>query len=651
MQTLRMVAMAAAWSVLASRGVAQGPGPSPSQLAERLVTVSSILGGDGPQWMPDGSRIVFPSSMGGGAGMWSISPDGGPSQQITGDVGPQIPRVSPDGQWIAYLSDKSGSPEVWLWSLANNRAVQLTDLGARINALTWSPDGRHIAFSALLYGQFDVWTVSVPAGEVTRLTTDARYELYPSWTPDSKQIVYVRSDDRWAGHDVMVMSATGEKQRLLTHDDDLFDYGTVGTRSRFGYAQVSPDGKAVLFRSHRSGWLNYWTVPLAGGTPKQLAAEAADQSDARWSPDGTSVAYISNHNGTHDVRVVPAAGGQSRVLVPVQLGIASAPDWSPDGKQLTYMFATPTRPADLYVVSVDGGGSPRQLTMSAATPTPELLTPEKISFRSDQFTISAYLYKPPAMRSGEHFPGILYIHGGPTGQFSDNFALQPQFLARMGYVVLMPNIRGSSGYGKVFEDANNPCWTRCDLRDVIAGVAYLKTLPYVNASKMGITGISYGGIMSMAAVARAPDLFQASLPQSGYANWISFQDYNAELQHTKLLAYEWGPYPDSAAVYRRNSSIFLAKNVKAPVFVVHVVGKETSWRPGVVPIIASKEYALALEREYKVVMYKTYPGETYYITGRENNRQLLLDMGDFFDRYLKGGGAVVPARTSLGGNP
>ena len=190
-----------------------------------------------------------------------------------------------------------------------------------------------------------------------------------------------------------------------------------------------------------------------------------------------------------------------------------------------------------------------------------------------------------------------------------------------------------------------------DLRDVVAGVAYLKTLPYVNGSKMGITGISYGGIMTMAAVARAPDVFQAALPQSGYANWISFQDYNAELQHTKLLAYEWGPYPDSAAVYRRNSSIFLAKNVKAPVFVVHGVGKETSWRPGVVPIIASKEYALALEREYKVVMYKTYPGETYYISGRDNNRQLLLDMGEFFGRYLKDGGAVVPARTSLGGNP
>ena len=122
----------------------------------------------------------------------------------------------------------------------------------------------------------------------------------------------------------------------------------------------------------------------------------------------------------------------------------------------------------------------------------------------------------------------------------------------------------------------------------------------------------------------------------------------AELQHTKLLAYEWGPYPDSAAVYRRNSSIFSVKNIKAPVFVIHGVGKETVWRPGVAPITASQEYALALEKEFKVVKYKTYPGETYYISGRENNKQVLLDMLDFFDQYLKDRVVAPPTTATLG---
>ena len=622
-------------AILATPTAAAAQTVVPAQLAERLVTVASTIGGDGPQWLPDGSRIVFPSNQGGGLGLWSISPDGGSASRVTADVAPQIPRVSPDGRSVAWLSDKSGSLELWLAPVGGSER-QLTSLGARINAFSWSPDGTQIALSGLLYGQFDIWTVAVPSGETRRLTTDNRYEIYPSWTPDSKRIVYVRPDDRWVGHDVMIMDAAGTNQKLIAHDNDLFDNGTLGTRSGFGYAQVSPDGSSVLFRSHRSGWINYWTVPLAGGTPKQLAAETADQTDARWSPDGKAVAFVSNRNGTRDIRVVAATGGVPRVVVPVQMGIAASPEWSPDGKRLTYTLATPTRPADLYVASVDGSGAPKQLTTSPTSiAESELLVPEKITYRSDQFTISAYVYKPSNIRPGDRLPGILYIHGGPTGQFSDNFALQPQFLARLGYVVLMPNIRGSSGYGKTFEDANNPCWTRCDLRDVVAGVEYLKTLPYVNGSKMGITGSSYGGIMTMASVARAPDVFQAAVPQSGYANWISFQDYNAELQHTKLLAYEWGPYPDSAAVYRRNSSIFSVQNVKAPVFVVHGVGRDTPWRPGVVPIEASKEYALALEKQYKVVMYKTYPGETYYISGRENTRQLLQDMLEFFDKYLK----------------
>jgi dipeptidyl aminopeptidase/acylaminoacyl peptidase len=210
----------------------------------------------------------------------------------------------------------------------------------------------------------------------------------------------------------------------------------------------------------------------------------------------------------------------------------------------------------------------------------------------------------------------------------------------MGYTVLAPNIRGSSGYGKAFEDANNPCWTRCDLRDVVAGAAFLRRQPGVDPARIGITGNSYGGIMTMAAVAREPDVFQAAAPQSGYADWLSFMEYNNELQHTKLLAWEWGPWPDSAAVYRRNSSIFEAHRVTAPVFVIQGEGRLPAWRPNVMPIPASQEYVHALERLNKVVHYKVYPGETYYVTGRENSRQVLLDILAFLNQYLRDGPAA-----------
>ena len=640
-------ALAALLVSVPSTGIlAQDVVTSRDALATKLVSVRSMVGGAAPQWSPDGTQIYFASTLG-TASIWSVNPERGPPRPVTGRLSAQTPKVSPSGESITYISTKSGSPELWLWSLPSNGEAQLTNLGARINAFTWSPDGQWIAFSALRYGNFDVWKVSVSSGDVHRLTSDAAYELYPTWTPDSQQIVYVQPDDRWADHDVVIMSAAGGDKRVVTSDKDLFDYGTLGTRSKFGYARVSPDGNSVLFRSHRSGWINYWTVPLAGGEPEQVAPEDADQSDARWSPDGQHIAYVSNRNGTHDVRVVPASGGSPQVVVPVSLGVAASPAWSPGGKRLTYTLGTPTEPSDLYVVPV-GGGTPRRLTHSVSEGLSQsLLTPEKVTYRSDEFTISAYLYKPATIRTGARLPGIVFAHGGPTSQFNDTYATQPQLFAQQGYVVLMPNIRGSSGFGKTFEDANNPCWTRCDMRDVVAGAEYLKSLPYVNPDKLGITGSSYGGITSMGAVAHAPGVFQASAPQSGYADWISFQEYNAELQHTKLLAYEWGPYPDSAAVYRRNSAIFSVKDVTTPVFLVHGTGDVVSWRPGRVPIRASAEFALALEKEFKVVRYKTYPDVSYYVRVPENYHRMSLDILGFFDQYLKDDVGPAPVDATL----
>lgn len=618
-------------ALLAASPAAAQDRPAPAAVAERIVSVASLVGGEGPIWSPDGARILYPAATG---GLLAVPAAGGPAEAVTAPFPAQLVRLAPDGRTAAFLSDQGGNPELWLAPLGGGAPRPLTRLGARINALSWSPDGQWIAFSALRYGQFDLWKVRVADGAVTRLTDDARYEINPVWTPDGKSLLYFRPDDRWADHDLMILPADGGPARVITTDRDLFDYGTIGTRSRVGYPQVSPDGKWVLFKSHRSGWVNYWLVAVAGGAPRALAAETADQSDARWSPDGRSVAYVANRNGAMDLRIA-SPGGESQVAVPVSLGVIAAPEWSPDGTRIAYTLATPTRAADLYVAPA-AGGEPKRLTEStpdsvAAT----FVTPEKVSWRSGPYTITGYLFRPrvPAGTA----PGIMLIHGGPTGQFADTYLPQAQFLAAMGYAVLAPNIRGSSGFGKAFEDANNPCWTRCDLPDVLAGVEFLKRQPEVDRNHIGITGNSYGGIMTMGAVARAPGVFHAAAAQSGYADWISFQDYNTELQHSKLLAYEWGPYPDSAAVYRRNSSIFVADQVTTPTFLIYGVGQSQAWRPGVLPIPASLEFAHALDRRHKVVKVKTYPGETYYVTSRDGSKQVLLDLLDWFDRYLKDG--------------
>jgi dipeptidyl aminopeptidase/acylaminoacyl peptidase len=464
----------------------------------------------------------------------------------------------------------------------------------------------------------------VPDGQIERITEGTLYEVFPSWTPDSRKILYVELNDRWTDHSVFEIDRRGQNRRLVIRDTDFFDYRAGGT---FGYPAVSPDGAELLFRSQRSGWINYWVVSISGGSPRQIHAEDADQSHARWSPDGNALAYISNHNGTHRLRLA-SNDGDSRVLVDPEIGVVANPEWSPDGKSLSYTLQTPTKPADLFALEIESGAI-RQLTHSMPEGNLEsyLISPEKVAYLSTGgFTINAYLYKPRTTQPSRRLPALMWIHGGPTSQFNDTLQHHVQFFAQRGYVVLLPNIRGSSGYGKEFEEANNGCWGHCDLEDVLAGVDYLKKLSYVNAENLAITGTSYGGCMSMSAVAFAPGVFQAAIPASGYGDWIHFMG-EQELRHIKLLEHEFGPLETSRDIYIRNSPYYALEGATTPTFLIH--GEEFFPQSQ-----ASKRFAAQLERHYKVFQHKSYAGENYYVRSRENRLRMLQDMLDFLDRYL-----------------
>ncbi|MEO7134141.1 MAG: S9 family peptidase [Vicinamibacterales bacterium] len=615
--------------------------------AKELTSVRSVVGGVTPQWAPDGSRLLIGGALG-GSDLWTVPAAGGFPVSLEVEMGEiaflqsHQPKYSPDGKWISYISNRSGPAELFVRSLVSGTEKQLTRLGGRINSYSWSPDGAAIAFAGDKFGNYDVWTVAVATGDVIRLTNDSRYDVFPSWTPDGRQVVYARMDDRWLDHEVLEVDARGATPpRLIVKDTGFFDYQAGGN---FGYSLVSPDGSTLLFRSHRSGWINYWVVPMNGGTPRQIAAEAANQSGARWSPDGKSIAYVALWNGMQDLRIVDAAGGTSRIVFkPADMGFVSNAEWSPDGSQMSFTMETPVRPAELYVVA-KAGGAPRQLTSSTGPSyvTDALIRPRKVSYKSpDGLTIQAYLYE-PILKAGEKAPGILYIHGGPTSSFNDTYQAQVQYFAMRGYAVLLPNIRGSSGYGQRFEDANNGCWGRCDLQDVTAGVEFLRTLPNVEPTRMGITGTSYGGCMSLAAAAFAPGVFQAAIAASGYGDWLHFHA-EQELRHVKLVEYEFGPLPKAEAVYRKASPIFYMKDIQTPIMLIHGVGAQLPRS------VASQIFADRLEMNYKSFVYKTYPNENYYIRRRDNIQTMLGDMLAYFDQHLKDGVREPAVRAALRG--
>ncbi len=598
---------------------------------DQLLAIHAVPGSETPRWLPDGSGIVVASGLGGGIDLWKISPEGDPPMRLSvgmGSVGHLayfMFQPSPDGESVAYISAKSGSYEVWLWTADGTPDRQLTRLGASIESLAWAPDGSSLVISANRYGVYDIYRIDLADGSAHRLTSDARYEVYATFSADSQEIFYTRLDERWVDHEIVRMGRDGSNPRVIGTDENFFDYHYGRT---FGYPTSSPDGKLIFFRSHRSGWINYWAIPADGGEPRQLAPENADQEGGTWSPDGNWFAYTSNTNGTVDLRIVPAQGGESKIIVESKVGVVSGPQWSPDGQDISFLLATPTHANDLYIVDVDEPEHIRRLTNSTVGNTLKALAhPEKIAYPSfDGETIHAYLYRPASIDVEPNGAGIVFIHGGPTSQFMDTLQPQVQYFVQRGYTLLLPNIRGSSGYGRRFEDLNNADWGYGDLQDAVQGGEYLKTIDGVDPNKLGITGTSYGGILSMAAVAFAPGYFQAAIPMSGYGDFLHMKD-EQELRHVKLLAFEFGELEGNEAVYRKCSPIFKVHQATTPCFVIHGTGKYPQSEAG-------KQFALKLEQEYKTFKYKTYPNETYYVASTANVRQMLLDMDDFFRLYL-----------------
>jgi dipeptidyl aminopeptidase/acylaminoacyl peptidase len=626
--------------------VRQRPSTSatPPLSADQLLAASTPLGGmEPPLWTPEGDAVVAASPLGGTTDLWAFPLDGGPPSRLTAGMGAvghlasALPRWSPDGSYLSYVSGDIGDTEVWLQPADGAPAFRLSDLGANITSLGWSPDGASLIVAANRYGAYDLFEVSVPDGTPTRLTDDARYEVQPTVTPDGRYVVYVRLDETWTEHDVMVLPLDASRDggsgtdgggdpepRLLVHDERFFDY-QYGRW--FGTPVVSPDGATVVFRSYRSDWLNLWAVRFAGGDPRPIAPDAADQDHACFSPDGAWIAYSSNQDASVQLRLVPAGGGEPRVLVDPGDGVCAFPTFSPDGRHLAFTLSTPTHPADLHVVEV-ATGEVRRLTRSvAANIEARLVRPERVTYAGDDgLEIPSYLYRPESAGVAPNGAGVVVVHGGPTMQWFPAFDAYAQFLALRGYTLLLPNIRGSSGYGRAFEEANDRDWLGGDLQDVVRGGRYLHTVPGVDEERVAVTGLSYGGVMSMGVAVDTVGEFGAAASLSGYGDFLRVREEH-EVRHQRFMAKELGDPVADRDIYLRASPIHRVKQATVPLLIAHGVGR---WPDA----DAGRQFADALRREYKTVRYVTYPDEHYYVTGRENLRALWYEVDDFFRHYL-----------------
>ena len=548
-----------------------------AQIEPRTLSIEKLymtrqIGGS--TWSPDGKSIAFISNMSGRNNLWVVPSDGGfPVQLTVSDQRQSSPAWSPDGKWIAYQSDYEGDEQwdIFLVSPKSGKVVNLTQTReiAELNP-TWSPDGRYLAYEvkAKTSAAYEIDAYDMIMREVKHITTNTPQDkgnYNPIWSKDGKYIVYTQSQAKGTDSNIFLADvAEGQSTLLTLHQGE----------QRFAANAFSPDGKSILLTSNAAnGYDNAGLLTIATKKVMWLTKDKWRIRGNDFSPDGKHLIFSADVDGNEEIYVHDLATGNSSALA-IGKGVnepAGGPTaFSPDGSRLLYMHNGPTAPADLWTYDLAKNKS-QQLTHSllAGIRPDDLVEPYLIHYpsRDGKWTISAFLYVPFNMARNGQNAAIVYIHGGPTSQVMNSFNRFIQFAANQGYMVLVPNYRGSTGYGKEFQQANLFDMGGGDLQDVLAGVDWIKQTGHLDPKKIAVMGGSYGGYLTMMAVTKAPDVWAAGVPIVPFVNWSTeIENEDPELRQGDLAT--MGDPTKNKALYEDRSPINFVDQVKAPLLLL-----------------------------------------------------------------------------------
>ena len=561
-----------------------------AQVEPRTLTIEKLFMTrqvGGATWSPDGKSLAFVSNMSGRNNLWTVPSDGGwPVQLTVSDQRQTAPAWSPDGKWIAYQSDYDGDEQwdIFLVSPKTGKVVNVTQTReiAELNP-TWSPDGRYLAYevkpkTSAAY-EIDIYdTVMRELKHITTNTPQDKSNSNPIWSHDAAYIVYTQHQAKGTDSNIFIANvATGKSTLLTRHEgEQLYFANDVSSRGM-------DDAETVLLTSNAlNGYDNIGLLLLGRrGDPqpansteiKWLTRDKWEIRGHEFSPDGKNITFSANIDGNEDIYLHDLATGKSTALaIPhgVNEPVGGHSAFSRDGSRLLYMHNGPTAPGDLWVYTLSTGKS-QQITHSlvAGVRSEDMVEPYLVHYpsRDGKWTISAFLYVPFNMARNGQNAAIVYIHGGPTSQTMNSFNRFIQFAANQGYLVLAPNYRGSTGYGKEFQQANLFDMGGGDLQDVLAGVDWIKQTGHLDPKKIAVMGGSYGGYLSMMAVTKAPDVWAAGVPIVPFVNWFTeIENEDPVLQQSDLAT--MGDVVKNKALYEDRSPINFIEQIKAPLLLL-----------------------------------------------------------------------------------
>jgi dipeptidyl aminopeptidase/acylaminoacyl peptidase len=575
------------------------------------------------------------------------------------------PTFSRDGATVFHLRGP-GLPHIWRLDLATGTERRLTSHNQRITLLRRSP-----VDDLLIYGidcggderqQLLLIDPHEPVPKPRELTSHpGAIHDFGGWSADGTRITYAANERNEAHFDVYIQDITsGIRRRVfdgsnlvsvagfrpdgtilaLLHNRgfgdmallflDLASSGvqTFGSPANFQSARWASDGNALLVLSDvgSSDFMRLCRIaPSTGDIAVVYAAPGRDVEAWAIAPDGCALATVDNDGGYSVLRVGPI-NAERPIVTDLPPGVVNDLAWSSDSTTLAFCAASPTEPPSLWLWR-EGAAH----IAWRPDPLPELaefVTFEPVVWESfDGRRIPGWLALPRSTGPSEGYPAIVWVHGGPVGQTRPNFRPDIQMLLAQGFAVLMPNVRGSSGYGRTYAESDDVGRRLDSVADLAYARHWLAAHPAINSERIGIMGQSYGGFMVMSAITEYPDLWYAAVNYYGIANFGTLLAGTGQWRRNHRAA-EYGDPARDAELLKRISPIHRVDRICAPVLIAH--GR----RDPRVPIGESDQFVAALQERRKPVTYLTFDSAGHGFIRSEDRRRIYRAVADFFTAHL-----------------
>jgi dipeptidyl aminopeptidase/acylaminoacyl peptidase len=602
------------------------------------------------EFSPDGKRLALvvsepPKADQRASHIWLFNISNSSLRQLTySEKSETAPKWSPDGQSLAFLSNRNANQQIYLLSMNGGESLPLTRGKRNIGRFAWSRDGKTIAFlapdsktdadekkekekdDAHVADKDDkrprLWVVNV-SDKSERALTPSNFAVSDlAWFPDGSSLAVVATDHPESDQNTeriflvstsAVDSSAPMKQMLVP-------------RGPFGELAVDPSGRTISFVGSREDGPSphdLWLLPANMPAAKNLTSASLDRTvfGYRWNKDGSVILLAAEGFSRQLVRFSVTGTREDIVtsaIMPSSFAVA-------DNGAIAFVAESFTEPQELWILAP---GEPPKKVSSFNKPFDSYATakPEIYKYRSfDGLEIEAALLKPSGYDGKAKVPLVVLVHGGPTGAWESSIEAWGQLLVARGYAVFYPNIRGSIGYGEKFIESNRADWGGGDFKDLMSGVDDLVAKRIVDSNRLGIGGWSYGGYMSEWAITQTTR-FKAAVSGAGMANLIS--EYGME-QQPAYDEWFWGvPYEKPAGFLNHSPFVYL-KNAKTPTLILQGDADTVD------PLGQSQELYRGLKRYGVETELVVYPREPHGFHEEKHVVDRLNRIVAWYDKYLK----------------